>query len=84
MVLLPVPADEYSRLRLLAHESFHRGQPALAFAPQILQAVTWIRNLAGCGCDWRYEHCLRDYGSTALLPDPRRKTPCCSELPGTI
>ncbi len=29
MVLLPLPADEFLRLRLLAHESFHRVQPEL-------------------------------------------------------
>lgn len=29
MVSLPLPTDEFLRLRLLAHESFHRIQPAL-------------------------------------------------------
>ena len=29
MVLLPLPADEFLRLRLLVHESFHRVQPEL-------------------------------------------------------
>jgi hypothetical protein len=31
MVLLPLPRDRFARLRLLAHESFHREQPALGF-----------------------------------------------------
>ena len=30
MVLRPLPADRFARLQLLAHESFHREQPALA------------------------------------------------------
>lgn len=29
MVALPLPTDQFQRLRLLAHESFHRLQPAL-------------------------------------------------------
>jgi hypothetical protein len=29
MVLLPLPTDSFTRLRLLAHESFHRAQPGL-------------------------------------------------------
>src|SRR5437899_3307870 len=29
MVSLPLPIDEFLRIRLLAHESFHRVQPAL-------------------------------------------------------
>ena len=29
MVLLPLPDDEFSRVRLLAHESFHRVQAGL-------------------------------------------------------
>jgi hypothetical protein len=29
MVSLPLPTDQFQRLRLLAHESFHRVQPAL-------------------------------------------------------
>jgi nucleotide-binding universal stress UspA family protein len=29
MVLLPLPADRYERVKLLAHESFHRLQPSL-------------------------------------------------------
>jgi hypothetical protein len=29
MVMLPLPLDRFQRLRLLAHESFHRVQPAL-------------------------------------------------------
>lgn len=32
MVLLPVPDDRYERVKLLAHESFHRLQPALGLA----------------------------------------------------
>jgi hypothetical protein len=31
MVLLPLPRDRFARLQLLAHESFHREQPALGF-----------------------------------------------------
>jgi hypothetical protein len=31
MVLRPLPADRFARLQLLAHESFHREQPALGF-----------------------------------------------------
>ncbi len=32
MVMLPLPKDKQSRINLLAHESFHRIQPALGFA----------------------------------------------------
>jgi hypothetical protein len=32
MVLLPLPADEFDRLALLAHEAFHRVQPALGLS----------------------------------------------------
>lgn len=32
MVMLPLPKDQQSRINLLAHESFHRIQPALGFA----------------------------------------------------
>ncbi|HKG94722.1 MAG TPA: hypothetical protein VKA84_22605 [Gemmatimonadaceae bacterium] len=32
MVMLPLPTDRFNRLRLLAHESFHRIQPALGAA----------------------------------------------------
>lgn len=32
MVMLPLPEDRFQRLRLLAHESFHRIQPALGHA----------------------------------------------------
>lgn len=31
VVMLPLPQDEFERLRLLAHESFHRIQPELGF-----------------------------------------------------
>jgi hypothetical protein len=33
MVLLPLPNDAFSRIRLLAHESFHRVQPNLSLNP---------------------------------------------------
>lgn len=33
MVMLPLSSDRFDRLRLLAHESFHRIQPALGFEP---------------------------------------------------
>jgi beta-lactamase class D len=32
MVLLPLPTDEFDRLALIAHESFHRIQPGLGLA----------------------------------------------------
>jgi hypothetical protein len=32
MVLLPLPTDEFDRLALLAHEAFHRVQPALGLS----------------------------------------------------
>src|SRR5712692_4177432 len=34
MVVLPLPADNYQRRVLLAHESFHRIQPKLGFVSQ--------------------------------------------------
>ncbi|HLT91587.1 MAG TPA: hypothetical protein VKZ85_11625 [Woeseiaceae bacterium] len=33
MILLPLPEDAFSRLRLIAHESFHRIQPELGHDP---------------------------------------------------